>query len=1047
MTWARGHTKHRLCICPEVVPEYNNDIYSGFALMSGGAMAIPFDTPLVCPVLVGRQAYLHALDNCIRTALDNTGQTVLVSGESGLGKSRLAAQARSRAAVNGMTVLQGNCFETDHALPYAPLIDLLRYIPASGLAPSLENDIDSEQPGPAAMLSELAAQQPDRAEGGLAPEQAKRRLFESLAQQLLQFARRNPVLIVIEDLHWSDDLSLEFLGYLIRLSKQDPLMLLLTYRNDEDQPALRHFLAGLDRERSAMELALVPLSRVEVEEMVRAIFSLEGQVRGEFLDAIYPLTEGNPFFVEEILKSLTSAGDVSSASGPLDRGLTGQVQALHVPRTVQDAVQRRVERLSASARQTLELASVLGKRFDYALLQQLTGRDEHSLVQDIKQLVAAQLVIEESAEQLAFRHALTRQAVYTNLLARERRILHKRVAQSIEQSHTTNSQARLAELAYHHFEAGEWDKALTYSSQMGQRASRLYAPREAIQHFDQALEAAGHLVAVAPLHVYRERGQAYETLGEFERARGDYETALGMARSSGDRAAEWQSLLDLGMLWSGRDYQRAGEYYSKALLLARQEDNPTMLAYSLNRVGNLHLNTERPAEALQYHREALQILERLGDRPGMAGTLDLLGMTNYLSGDLFAGTLYYRDATALFDELDNRPGLTSSLATLMMRGPTYQTDTMVTMGNLLEAARDGERALEIARQIGQRSGEAYALVFLGFCLGPGGEYARALETAGSGLAIAKEIDHLQWLTAAHCALGAIYVDLLLAEEARSHLEQALSLARGIGSLHWVRCASAYLARACILDGDFDGARKVLDESLGPETGIQSLGQRAGWCARAELALAIGDNEEASRIANRLVSLAPNTSAGHPIPRLWWLLAETMLRAGKKEHFPEAERLLQEAEQVALQRGAVSMSWRINLTWGRIHQAQGQRKEAADRFAMAREIVNRLAAGIPDSALRDGFLKGASEAIPAGPSASRRLALRAEYGGLTARERQVAVLVAEGKSNAEIAEIMVIGKRTVETYISDILSKLGMRSRQQIVVWVRERRPTGNPGGD
>ena len=136
-----------------------------------------------------------------------------------------------------------------------------------------------------------------------------------------------------------------------------------------------------------------------------------------------------------------------------------------------------------------------------------------------------------------------------------------------------------------------------------------------------------------PALVYLLRGQAYETLGDFERARSDYERALEIARSVHDQSAEWQSLIALGFLWTGRDYTQAGTYYQQALELARSMNDPLMLAHSLNRLGNWHLNTEQPLEARRYHQEALATFQRVNDQHGLAETFDLLGMANYLSGD------------------------------------------------------------------------------------------------------------------------------------------------------------------------------------------------------------------------------------------------------------------------------------------------------------------------------------------------------------------------------------------------------------------------------
>ena len=207
----------------------------------------------------------------------------------------------------------------------------------------------------------------------------------------------------------------------------------------------------------------------------------------------------------------------------------------------------------------------------------------------IKEFIAAQLVVEESAEQFAFRHAMTQQAVYTQLLVRERRVLHRMIGEAMEQLYSTTLDTHLADLAYHFSESDAWEKALEYAQRAGEKAQRLYAPRSAVEQFTRALEAAHHLALAPSPPLYRARGQAYETLGEFDQARADYQQAREAAHTRQDGAGEWQSLLDLGFLWLGRDYERAGAFFRRALDLAQRLADPKLHAHSLNRLGNWHM--------------------------------------------------------------------------------------------------------------------------------------------------------------------------------------------------------------------------------------------------------------------------------------------------------------------------------------------------------------------------------------------------------------------------------------------------------------------------
>lgn len=1001
-------------------------------------MQVPIDLPIVCPIVIGRTAELTALHLLLERAKSGTGRVVLLSGEAGIGKSRLAAEAKTYATAQGFLLLQAQCFPTDRSCPYAPLLELLRSHFATSSPEQVATEMGSLASALSPLLPDLLPRPPDIPP--LAPEHEKHRLFAALAQLFLRQATPQPVLLIVEDLHWSDETSLDFLHYLARRCPTSPLLVLLTYRSDEVYPSLSHFLAQLDRERLAKEFALAPLTQSEVSAMLSAIFALRRSVftvpsllQGDLLNAMYALTEGNPFFIEELLKSLIEAGDVVYEQGHWQRK---ERSAWHIPRSVQDAVGLRTAQLSEGAKQLLNLAAVAGRHFDFALLQALTQQDEAQLLRLIKELIAAQLVVEESAERFAFRHALTRQAVYAQLLVREHKMLHRTIAETFERLYASTLEAHLADLAYHFYEAGAWEKALAYSQRAGEQAQALYAPQAAARYFTRALDAARQLSLTAPAGLYRARGLAYETQGEFEQARSDYETALQLADAVSDLQGQWQALLDLGLLWAARDYAQSGDYYQRALTLARTMDDPATLAHSLNRLGNWQLNVEQPQKALRCHQEALATFQALSDWRGKAATLDLLGMASLLSGDLIQGTTYCQQAITLLRELDDRQRLTSSLVTLMMCGGVYETGTVVPAAvGFADSLHSGEQALKIAGEIGNRSDEAHTLIQMAMCLGPRGEYAHALEVAQRGLAIAEEIEHRQWMTAGYRALGVLYLDLLALSEAQQHLEQALALAQEVGSWNWIRIISGFLAPTYLLQHDEASADSVLTAALEPDAAMQTLGQRLVWAARAELALARDDPRLALRITDQLLASAVGHSNESSIPHLAKLRGEALARL---KQAAEANTILQNARTTALKYGLRPLLWRISLTQGKLAHTQRRYEEAERRFAEALELLEDLASSLPDQTLQRHFLQRAHALFPRTRQPSPRRLTKKTFEGLTQRERAVAALIARGKSNREIADSLVVAPRTIETHVHSILSKLGFTSRAQIAVWAAEK---------
>jgi DNA-binding CsgD family transcriptional regulator len=1007
-------------------------------------MTTAFNTSVICPILIGRTAELAAFHLLIDQVKSGRGQVALLCGEAGVGKSRLVVETKTYAASQGFLLLQGNCFQADRAFPYAPFLDLLRSCFTSSSPVTRHNELTSFAKEFSRFLPDVAPLLPEHTPlvvpSSLDPEQEQRRLFALLLHFFTRAATHQPLLFIVEDLHWSDESSLELLLFLARGCRHLPILFVLTYRSDEVSPELRHSLAEFDREHLAQDFSLQRLARADVDAMLQAIFAMHQAVHIGLLESIYQLTEGNPFFIEEVLKSLIATGEITSREGVWERTLLFGTHKRHasIPRSVQDAVYQRTKQLSARARQVLTLAAVAGRRFDFTLLQQVMHADASHMLALMKELVEAQFVVEEAADQFAFRHALTRQAVYSELLAGERRAWHRTIAETIEQRSSLSSvlDDQLVDLAYHFYEAGVWSKAAEYGQRAGERALILYAPRAAIEHLTRALGALSHLDGTPPATVLRARGQAYETIGEFEQARADYEHALSIAQQTQDSIMEWQSLLDIGFLWAGRDYAQAGQWFRRSLDLAQALADPKLHARSLNRVGNWLVNTGRAADSLHAHQEALALFELLHDTQGMAETFDLLGMANGIYGDRVNAVEHFERAIALLRALSDHHGLTSSLITrATYAGPFLAETTNSPCADLEHCSRDIVEALSLARKADSLVSQAYAEWIAGGVFASFGELGRGLAHAQESLRIATEIKHAQWMTGAYFTLGHVYLLLLEANLAVQALETGLVLASDIGSPLWIDNITAYLARAHLLQGTVSQAEAVLQAVMARSKQPAHIPERRMSWAWGELALAGDEPEMALSIADRLLASAPGATRAQPIPWLLKLKGEALGALSRQE---EAIQSLGEARQGALARQEQPLLWQIHRALGRQHRHLNQEDLAQRNFSSARQGIASLASTIDDSYLREQFLQAALTTLPREKPVSVSRTAKEAFGGLTEREREVAALIGQGKASREIAEILVVNTRTIEKHIENMLSKLGFISRAQIAVWASEK---------
>jgi DNA-binding CsgD family transcriptional regulator len=999
-------------------------VVTGGALTLTHSAALP-GAPLVCPVLVGRATEVQLLDDLLARARMGHGQTVTISGEAGIGKSRLVAHLTDRPRDASTLLLKSQCFEGDRRVPYATVAEIVLDVAARpGLGP------ETWPPGVASALAlavpELREALPQGASQN-SDEQDARRIRRALQTLVASLWESRLVLLVCEDVHWIDEASADLLAHLARAAAQLPFLLVLTYRRDEPSPVLEDLVGALHHDRLSLELDLAPLSPDEVGAMVCACLGRSALPPVEFTHRLHELTDGNPYFLEEVLRSLAMTGELR----PDSADFWPSSRDVQIPRSARDAVSRRLEQLSPPARRAAELAAVLGRRFDPLALQSLVATTEAEVVASLRELVGAGLVVQDADDELVFRHALTRQAIYAGLLGAERQTLHRRAAEFLEHRQAqSGDQSRLADLALHWSAARVPARAMEYACRAGELSLSLSAPRSAVEHLSTALAAANAVDDASIARLYTLRAEAYDLLGDFAAARADFEVSLGLARTRADRKGEWELLLRLALLWAGRDFEQTRAYAEAALELAHLLGDEA-LAHTLNRLGNWHLNVGDFDQALRHHERALLSFEQRGDRRGMAQTLELLGMTSNLV-DPSSSVRYYDRAIPLLEELNERQALVAALAVRMLQNGSYWHVTLVpAVVPDHEALRNGELALKLARESAWRAGEAFALWELAAWLGPRGHYQRALESAREALAIAEEIDHPAWQAAAHLALGAIHFDLLAYETAIDHLRRAVALSTASDQAIFAAFGSGLLASALLGAGRAKQALDVLDGTGGTGISMRSMGPRIIWVARAEYALANGDHTQALEIAHRLIESATVADRAAIVPALEKLRGEALHGLGRRA---EAVAVMSTARVVAEHRKLPGLVWRLNIQLGRVYRSLGQRLGADVSFNAARSLIEELSDGLSAGVVRDNFLRATTAVLPRQRAPTRRQLDKAQFGGLTARERDVVSLVAAGRSNRQIADALVLSERTVETYMTGILAKRGFESRAQIAAW-------------
>jgi tetratricopeptide (TPR) repeat protein len=561
---------------------------------------------------------------------------------------------------------------------------------------------------------------------------------------------------------------------------------------------------------------------------------------------------------------------------------------------------------------------------------------------------------------------------YETLSRADRRLLHRHLVGWIEVISGERVEEYLDLLAHHAFQAEAWEKALEYAQRAGEHAQSLYASRAAAQQFTRALEATRYLALTPPLKLYRARGQAYETLGDFEQAQRDYEQALETARAAHDGTAEWQSMLDLGFLWAGRDYEQAGTWFRQAVALAEHLNDPIMRAHSLNRLANWLLNTGHTAEGLRAHTQALALFESQQDRGGMAETLDLLGMVHGLTGDFVNGVLHYGRAIELLRVLGDRKTLITSLA--MRADDASPRDEGLTVSwSLADCERDSLEALRLAREIEWADGEAFVELISGYMLASFGQLSAGLAKEQQALRIATRIEHQQWITGAYAHMAYIYLLMLAPEEALLHAESGLALAQRLSSAWWIAWLASHQALAYLLLGQLPQAEAALQAMLPPTQPPRLWPERRLSRLWAELALAQQPAVALQR-CDQLLQTAPQVPGmtdGQPIPPLLKCKGEALIALGRLQ---EAVQVLEEARRGAIRQQALPVLWQIECALEQVYRRLQQEEQAQSAFTAARAVITELAQNIDQLPLREQFVRRAlATLLQEKPSSPRRAA--------------------------------------------------------------------------
>jgi len=571
------------------------------------------DTPslldhLVEGLLVGREDELDQLRRHWALALEARGHLVLISGEPGIGKTRLAHAIVEEAQRTGAAVLSGGCYEYEATTPYLPFVEALRDWVQWQSAEQLRDRVGSTAPELVKLAPGIEAKiGPIPPNVPLPPKEERLRLYDNLARLLQSLAEPRGLLLFLDDLHWADDSTLALLHYVLRHLRSSRVLILGGYREvelDRTHP-LASALVEWNRERLTTRISLGRLTRADTADLLRRLLG-EETISEDFVGLLFDEAEGNPFFVEEIVKTLIEQGSIFRAG---DRWERAELHNLAVPQSVKEAIGRRLNRLGESTIEVLHTAAALGKQFSYYELAGVAAGTEDTLLDALDEAAAAQLLRANSDNTFVFTHDKIREVLYEEVNPIRRRRLHQRIGENLIHLYGESGNGHVQDIAHHFAQSGDLERSLGFARAAADRAAQVNAIDEAQGFLVQAREAADALGLTETLVDLDERsGDLYFLQGRMLDAASSYERALSLHDT------------DAGILHHkvGRSYAAIGDergpsILEKALAELDPVTNPGEYANTLASLGRYHHYRTEHTKSIRFLKQALPLAESAND--------------------------------------------------------------------------------------------------------------------------------------------------------------------------------------------------------------------------------------------------------------------------------------------------------------------------------------------------------------------------------------------------------------------------------------------------
>lgn len=906
--------------------------------------------------LVGREAQLAALKARMEDLAQGTGSVVAVMGEAGLGKSTLIAELRKSQNDSNPVWLRGDSLSYTRSIGYYPWRQVIR---RSVEATEEDSPADvrhklgyacercalpgGDIPFLEAMLA-VESEESAKAVMGFQGDALNQRMVDAARGFLRGLAFDRPLVIVFDDLHWSDEASLNLLLDTSDLSASHPILFICMSRPDTTAASWNSIQKM--REKLGDDFHSIDLAPLQVNQTETLLNNLLGvkDLPKPILDLIVEKAQGNPFFVEEIIRSLIETKQLIRENNHWRAA--GDSAKISLPNTLRGVLSARIDRLPETSRHVLQNAAVIGRLFDVRVLKPLT-RLNGGLEAQIQYLREVSL-IEALQNEYAFRHVLIQEATYESILIKKRAELHRKIGEIMENLYTSRVEEFAPLLAYHFYSAGD-ERSLKYDIIAGEKSARLYANAEAATHFRRALEVARRTNAETDVifSLFTQLGSVLELSGRFEQALETYEELQAFGRERNDRSIEMKALMAKATIYSIFS-QLHNPALSEQMLIHALEisreigDRATQARLNWNLM-IAFLFSKRLEEGLKYGETALKLARDLGDPEQLAFVLNDLCRLYTCMGRFNDAYAAIKEARSMWIEQDNQVMLADSLGS--------EAEAAYNAGDFARSLENSQQALVISENIKNIWGQSYDRMLMAFVLLQNGQLGKAIPLGEHSAQQADEAGLIASSITLRSELAWIYAFCGAFDKAYLMVEQAEQFA-DLKQPAWRSFPQAARVRIHLLNDDLESAQHAAGtEPLQPTSIPYARFTIFVVLANIELAYANGDFDSALAMIDELLEeVTPLTRLDVPDVLRWKGLVLTKL--GRDE---EALRVLTEACSRANGIGANLQLWLSYSALAELYLKLGREKEAGNSLAEGSKIARQLAESLREIGLAESFL--------------------------------------------------------------------------------------------